>query len=228
MSWYTYLYPTDFDYSMYNSPDELQKEIDNYTNLANNCWTSISCMAVSSPSILFPNEDSPLEPTIALFNKVWNEFLQYSFESEKLYRLHQYWETKIDHDDYVKKHPDGDRYKYSQELGREMTDEEYKEHIEKERAEWKPYVWFNHFEYSDSPDNGIEATEKYLNNTKTEILMLCTGDKNSVMGEENQYDNPFDLIQSKLCSLREWVDDLINENYFSQLCKKYWDTKEEG
>ena len=58
--------------------------------------------------------------------------------------------------------------------------------------------------------------------------MLCTGDKNSVMGEENQYDNPFDLIQSKLCSLREWVDDLINENYFSQLCKKYWDTKEEG
>lgn len=228
MSWYTYLYPTDFDYSMYDSPDELQKEIDNYTNLANCCWTSISCMAVSSPSILFPNEDSPLEPTIALFNKVWNEFLQYSFKSEKLYRLHQYWETKIDHDDYVKKHPDGDGYKYSQELGREMTDEEYKEHIEKERAEWKPYVWFNHFEYSDSPENGIEATEKYLNDTKTEILMLCTGDKNSVMGEENQYDNPFDLIQSKLCSLREWVDDLINENYFSQLCKKYWDTKEEG
>lgn len=228
MSWYTYLYPNDFDYSMYNSPDELQKEIDNYTNLANCCWTSISCMAVSSPGILFPNEDNPLEPTIALFNKVWNEFLQYSFEAEKLYRLHQYWETKIDHEDYIKRYPNGDGYKYNQELGREMTDEEYKEHIEKERAEWKAYVWFNHFEYSDSPDRGIEATEKYLNDTKNEILMLCTSDKNSVMSEESQFECPFDAIQSRLLSTKEWVDDLINENYYSQLCKKYWDTKEEG
>lgn len=228
MSWYTYLYPTDFDYSMYNSPDELQKEIDNYTNLANSCWTSISCMAVSSPNILFPNEDSPLQSTIDLFNKVWDEFLQYSFESEKLYRLHQYWDTKIDHDDYVKKHPDGDGYKYSQELGREMTDEEYKEHIKKERAEWKAYVWYNHFEYSDSPERGIEETEKHINNAKAEILMLCTSDKSSVMDEENRFECPFDAIQSRLLSIKEWLDELINENYYSQLCKKYWDTKDEG
>ena len=228
MSWYTYLYPTDFDYSMYNSPDELQKEIDNYTNLANSCWTSISCMAVSSPGILFPNEDRPLQSTIDLFNKVWDEFLQYSFEAEKLYRLHQYWETKIDHDDYVKRYPNGDGYKYSQELGREMTDEEYKEHIERERADWKAYVWYNHFEYSDSPEHGIEVTEKYLNDTKNEILMLCTSDKSSVMSEESQFECPFDAIQSRLLSTKEWVNDLINENYYSQLCKKYWDTKEEG
>ena len=227
MSWYTYLFPTDFDYSMFSSPDEIQKEIDNCVNLANNCWTSLSCMAVSSPGILFPKEDNPLQPTIDLFNKVWKEFLDYSFEAEKYFRLQQYWEIKIKHDEDVEKYPNGHGYKYSEELGRDMTDEEYKDNLAKERAEWKPFICYNHFEYSNSPERGVEETNKYLEDTKNELLMLCTGDKSNLTDAEYS-DSLFDNIRNRLSNIKEWIDDCICNNYYSQLCLKYWDTKEEG
>lgn len=221
MSWYTYLYP-DWDYSSYKTIDNLQKEIDTQNALTTDCWNTLCSIVISSPNILFPNE--PLKLTIDLFNNAWYTFISNATKLEKLSYLRQFWQSQIDHDDYIKKYPDGSGFKYSQELGREMTDEEYKEYIEKERAKWKPYVYCNHFEYSDRPEIGVEETEELLDRVKLELLMLCTYDKSAYKCEE--YDNPFDTIVSKMISTKEWVDSLINDRYFSQLCVKYWDTRE--
>lgn len=225
MSWYTYLYP-DWDYNSYKTIDELQEHIDKQQTIINDCWYKLSCVVASTPHILFPNEDAPLELTINLFNNCWDNFIKNSITFWNLSYLHQFWQNQIDHDNYIKDYPNGNGYKYSEELGREMTDDEYKAHIEKERADWKSYVYYNHFEYSDRPYDGVEETEKFLNKAKSELLMLCTCDKSLCTCEE--YDNPFDAVVYKVDNMREWLNELTQDRYFSQLCVKYWNTREVG
>lgn len=219
MSYYTYAYPTDYDYSSYKDSKELRQEIEELTKDVNNYWLNLKCIAIASPASLFPKSANPSEEAIGLFNSKWNKFITAAFNLEYLYRLKQFWQIQEDHEDYIEKYPDGDGYKYSMDLGRDMTDEEYRDYIAKERANWKPYIWYNHFEYARNPEYGIEETTKYINDSKEELLMMCFADNDLHHSEE--YDNDFNAISNKLDSIKEWLDTNINANYFAQMCVKY-------
>jgi len=228
MSWYTNLYPPkeDFDYSKYESQEQLKKEMYEVNSYVNNFWTSLCCLATSTPETMFPKSENPLEEVIKLFNELWEQFIKHAFIYEFLFRVQQYWESQTDHDEYLEKHPNGDGYKYNQDLGRDMTDEEYKEYWEKYKAEWKPCIWYNKFQYNNFPEGGVEETEKFINETKAELVMLCTSDPKVCVGGD--YDVPFDAVKARLDSMREWLNDNIKDNYFARLCVKYWDTHTEG
>lgn len=227
MSWYTYVYPTDFDYSRYKSMGELQNEIDELRKNANSFWIYICCMAAASPGSMFLNSRDPLKEVIEKFNEKWDRYLDYSYRAERLERLMQYWESKVDHDEYIEKYPNGDEF--DRKSKSEMTDEDYKKHLEEERAKWKPYVWYNHFEYTRDPDSGISDTNSQIEQCRVELIMLCSADPKSCIGKsDEEYDVPIEALRFKLNEIKEYLDLTICENYFAKLCLKYKDTIEQG
>ena len=234
MSWYTNLFPDINDFPSregYNSPSEMQEEGNNIEILLSEIWSNITALAYVTPSKDLAED--PIQYLTNRFNVYWQNYLDSSREQYGWYRAAELWEDEIYHQDYIERHPEGgvcDIEPYDED-GNPIPKEEYLKKLAEKRANWKPSISWNHFQYNNCPEEGIIDNKKYISDVRNRLLGLVIATPKDITpnkDEDNCLISPLDYINRELSEIKEWLDDCLYELFFSELYKKYEKTSTQG
>lgn len=235
MSWYTNLFPDVNEFPSregYNSPSEMQEEGNKITVLLSEIWSNITALVYVSPSRSLAED--PIQYLTNRFNIYWQQYLDSSRERYRWYRAAELWEDEICHQNYIERYPEGggwcDIEQYDDD-GNLISKEDYIKKVQEERANWKPSISWNHFQYNNCPEEGITDNKKYISDIRSRLLGLIVATPKDITpdkDEDNYSISPLDFINKELSETREWLNDCLYELFFSELYKKYEETSTQG
>lgn len=235
MSWYTNLFPDINDFPSregYNSPSEMQEEGNNIEILLSEIWSNITALVYVTPSKDLAED--PIQYLVNRFNIYWQQYLDSSREQYDWYRAAELWEDEIYHQDYIERYPEGGGWCDAEQCdkdGNPITKEEYLKQLAEERANWKPSISWNHFQYNNCPEEGIIDNRKYISDIRSRLLGLVVATPKDITPDKDEdgYSiSPLDFINRELSEIKEWLNDCLYELFFSELYKKYEETSTQG
>ena len=108
----------------------------------------------------------------------------------------------------------------------------YNKEYSESRESFKPYVEYNHFQYTDSPLSGIQETEKFIAKVRKYIIACACATPSDIViqdkDKDDYYEDAIQYITDKLETEREWLDENIYDRDFCVLLDKYYDTHEQS
>lgn len=202
MSWYTIVYPTE-GFNLDEPKEEINKRIEERREALNELWAYINGLCVASPNTLTA-EDPIKYATSTMLDNI-NKYIEL---------------TELLNHDYHTIHI------------LEERDDWGKYSLEEESTEYKPRIWYNHFQYTHDPEGGIDHYKKTTEDVKRRLVnYACSSPKDIIVNNPDLEDNIQDAIiylTRELDGLREWLDDNLWDLSFCELLAKYYDTHEEG
>lgn len=202
MSWYTIVYPTE-GFNLEEPKEQLQERISKRKEKLHEIWAYINGLCVASPNVL--TKEDPIKYATSTMIEYFNDYIEFS---------------KLQNHDYHTLHMIRDR----EDWGKYSSEEK--------ETEYKPNVWYNHFQYSHDPDAGIEECTKYIENVKKRLVnYACSSPKDILISNTETDEDIQDAVlylTKELDDLREWLDENLYDLSFCELLNKYYDTHEEG
>ena len=202
MSWYTFVYPTE-GFDLDEPKEKINERVEKRKEVLNELWAFINGLCVASPNTL--NTDDPIRYVTSIMLANINKYIEVSKEQNH---------------DYHTLHMIDDRENW----GKYNTDEE--------NSEYKPHVWYNHFQHTHDPEGGIEDYNKTIEYVKKRLInYACSSPKDIIVNNPDSNENIQDAIiylTNELDSLKEWLDEELWDLSFCELLAKYYDTHEEG
>lgn len=186
-----------------NEPREKIKErLNSRKESLDEIWAYINGLCVASPSTL--NTDDPIKYiTKAMLDNI-NKYIEVS--------------NAINHDYHT--------------LQMIVDKDNWDKDSEEENTEYKPRLWYNHFQHTHDPESGIEEYKHNIEYVKKRLVnYACSLPKDIVVNDPNSDDVIQDVIlylTKELDELREWLDEELYDLSFCELLLKYYDTHEEG
>lgn len=236
MSWYTNLYPDINDFPSregYKDPTDMEREGSNISILLSEIWSNIAALVYITPSKNLAED--PIQYLTNRFNIYWQQYLDYSRKKYNWYRAAELWQDEIYHQDYIERYPEGggwnDEVEQYNEDGTKLTKEEYLKQLAEERANWKPSISWNHFQYNNCPEDGIVDNKKYIADVRNKLLGLIVATPKDITPDKDEDGypiSPMDFINGELANIKEWLNDCLYELFFSELYKKYEETSTQG
>ncbi len=201
MSWYTYVYPTE-GFDLSLSEDELQELIDDDEKILDSLWERIVGICVANPS-LYKKED-PIAHIIDMVKKYFDKYVEVSHrQNHNVFNL-----RLVESIRYNEEYPPSDV-----------------------KTPFRPYVEYNHFEYTGSPSSGIEEINKSISKIKKYIIACACATPSDIMVKDkdnDHYKDAISYITSELEEHKVWLDYSLYDQDFCILLDKYYDTHKQG
>ena len=202
MSWYTYIYPTE-GFDLDEPKEKIQERLSKKTEELNELWAYINGLCVASPDTL--NMDDPIKYATNTMLSYIEKYIDASNSENHDYNTLQMINER---DDWGK---------YS---------------IEEENTEYRPHLWYNHFQHTHDPESGIESYKNNIEYIKKRLVnYACASPKDIIVNDPDSDDKIQDAIiylTRELDELREFLDESLYDLNFCELLNKYYDTHEEG
>lgn len=202
MSWYTFVYPTE-GFNLDEPKEKIQERIDKNNEELNELWAYINGLCVASPDTL--NKEDPIKHATDSISSYFDKYVEISNSQNHDYHTKRMIEEKEDWG------------KYS---------------IEEEYTEYRPHIWYNHFEYTHNPEEGIDRYKDNIKYIKKRLInYACSSPRDIIINNPDSSDNIQDAIiylTGELDELKDWLDEILYNLSFCELLAKYYDTHEEG
>lgn len=202
MSWYTIVYPTE-GFNLEEPKEKIKERVDKRKEKLDELWAYINGLCVASPNTL--NTDDPIKYATNTMIANVNKYIELSG-----YLNHDYHTLQM-----IEERDDWGKYS-----------------TEEEDTEYKPHIWYNHFEHTHDPEEGITEYKHNIEYIKKRLVnYACSSPKDIIVNNPDSDDNIQDAIlylTKELDELREWLDYELYDLSFCELLNKYYDTHEEG
>lgn len=205
MSWYTIVYPTE-GFNLEEPKEKINERVEKRKEELNELWAYINGLCVASPNTIVRNNTE--DPIKYVTNSMLLNINKYINITEVLNHDYHTLHMIEERDDWGK---------YS---------------IEEKNTEYKPHIWYNHFQHTHDPKEGIDHYNKNIEYIKKRLInYACSSPKDIIVNNPDSEDNVKDAIiylTGELDELREWLDENLWDLSFCTLLDKYYDTHEEG
>lgn len=202
MSWYTFVYPTE-GFNLDEPKEKVEERINKKKEELDELWAYINGLCVASPNTL--NTDDPIKYVTKAMTDNINKYIELSNLQNHDYHTLRMIEER---DDWGK---------YS---------------TEEEDTEYKPHIWYNRFQHTHDPENGIDEYKHNIEYIKKRLInYACSSPKDIIINDPNSDEVIQDVVlylTKELDELREWLDEELYDLSFCELLLKYYDTYEEG
>lgn len=202
MSWYTYIYPTE-GFNLDEPKEKIRERVDNKKEELNELWAYINGLCVASPNTL--NTDDPIKYATNTMIANINKYIE-------LYNSYTHDSNTLQ---MIEERDNWGKYS-----------------IEEENTEYRPHLWYNHFQHTHSPETGIAEYKESIDYIKKRLInYACSSPKDIIVNSPDSEDKIQDAIiylTKELDELRDWLEQELYDLNFCELLSKYYDTHEEG
>lgn len=202
MSWYTFVYPTE-GFDLDEPKEKVEERINKKKEELDELWAYINGLCVASPNTL--NTDDPIKYVTKIMTDNINKYIEISNSQN-----HDYHTLRMIED--------------REDWGKYSTEEE--------NTEYRPHIWYNHFQHTHDPKGGIEDYNDSIEYIKKRLTnYACSSPKDIIINIQDSDEIIQDAVlylTKELDELREWLDEELYDLSFCELLLKYYDTYEEG